>query len=546
MTCELSSLISRLKTYQPIGTNKRPHALGFITDYVRFVNTLENIETMIGLTDTKKQIAHQVKSFIVNYRRFETPTHGQKLHTLLYGPPGCGKTQLGQYLAELWACSGCLPRSDRVENNDVKLFHHQPQSQSQNSQSVGPQLLRDVTSITPSVDTEKITLRQNLAIKEAQNRQFQQQILSIHTKLSDILTIFNNVRKKVRAKIPDHEHKIQAKFQQIKTNLRDMSGRSFTTDNSLSNTNTHLSNLSWSGSLKNSPINNNKAPEILPVTLPKIAGLRSVFGSSHPPLLPQLPRIDDPVGINTKDILSQLPPVNSNKPIAKFVRITRGDLIGKYQGHTTDQVRKVLLEHVGGVVMIDEAYTLCTSSQDDFGKEALTEIINFMTTWPDKIIFIFAGYRREMEEGILKLQPGLSRRFNWTFEITGYDDKELSLIFQQQIKTRSNNSISLSDETIQQLDRFFKTNVKKFPHFGGDTETFCDIVRETFNQQNWLAALDDSITQESYNQLFREIDFDTIQTSFDKYLASSAKQKEEERKKKNDQESLSRIQHIYT
>jgi len=196
--------------------------------------------------------------------------------------------------------------------------------------------------------------------------------------------------------------------------------------------------------------------------------------------------------------------------------------------------------------MIDEAYTLCTSAQDDFGKEALTEIINFMTTWPDKIIFIFAGYRREMEEGIMKLQPGLARRFNWTFEITGYDDKELNLIFQQQIKNRSNNTTSFSEATIVELEKFFKTNAKKFPHYGGDTEIFCDIVRETFNQQHWITALDDSITQENYNQLFREISFDCIQTSFEKYLASSAKQKEEERKRKEEEESLSKVQHIYT
>lgn len=527
MASELSSLISHLKTYQPFGDNKRPQALGFIIDYVRFVKTLENIEAMIGLTGVKKQIAHQVKSFIVNYRRFGTPTYGQKLHTLLYGPPGCGKTQLGQYLSELWACSGCLPQ----DNNDVKLFHHQP---SVNNQSLVSQLVREL-SIAPSVDTEKITLRQNLAIKEAQNRQLQQQILSFNSKLGELLTMLNNVRKKVRAKSPDHEQRIQAKFQKIKTILREMSGRKSQDTNNEGSRANHSSSLSWFALAKDlsTILNSTKAPDILPVTLPKIAGFRSVFGSSQPPLLPKIPTSNKLTesGENV-DNLSE-----PQKPIAKFVRLTRGDLIGKYQGHTTDQVRKVLLEHVGGVVMIDEAYTLCTSAQDDFGKEALTEIINFMTTWPDKIIFIFAGYRREIEEGIMKLQPGLARRFNWTFEITGYNDKELNLIFQQQIKNRSNNTASFSKETIVELEKFFKMNAKKFPHYGGDTEIFCDIVLETFNQQNWMTALDDSISQEEYNQLFREIDFDCIQTSFEKYLASSAKRKEEE--------SLSKVQHIY-
>lgn len=528
MSSELLSLINDLKTYKPMGTDIQPHALGFIIDYKRFVCTLENINNMVGLNTIKNQIADQVKSFIVEYRKCGNPTNGQKLHTLLYGPPGCGKTQIGEYLSELWASSGCLPPA----NKNDRLFHHQPEI----SGSLAPKLNLKSDDNKLFHDTEKVSLRQNLAIQSAQLRQCQQKIQTTTVVINGILTQFNNVRKKVKSKVPDHEGHIQAKFQEIKKNLREITGGAVVVTNS---TNQDLIKLC------NTPIGKS-APEILPVTVPKIPGHRSMFGNSHPPLLPQVPSI-----LDANNILSQLAsiikteaPAEPPKPLAKFTRLTKGDLVGKFQGHTTDQVRKVLLEHVGGVVMIDEAYNLCTSAQDDFGKEALTEINNFMDTWPDKIIFIFAGYRKDIEEGILKIQPGLDRRFNWTFEINEYSPQELNLIFQQQLKTRL--ALSPGDETLKRLEDFFKNNASKFPHYGGDTERLCDTVKETFNKQNWKIALDDNISQEDFNKLFTTINFDCIQASFDKYLDNSVKAKEEEDKKRKEEKDRKLYGHIYS
>lgn len=526
MSTDLSLLTVQLKSYLSVEPEKRPQALNFIVDYPRFIKTLENIDSLIGLQQAKQQIAQQVKSFIVNYRRFRQPTNREMLHTLIYGPPGCGKTELGQLLAELWASSGCLP----TDTSGEKLFlvHHGSSSKSTLGGGAG-------SSVN---DAEKITLRQNLAVRDSQIRQYQDRIRTLNATVGTALTNLNNVRKKVKSKgvSEGSEQRVQAKFQEIKESLKAVTGNP-------------------SSSPIRPPVSNS---HVLPVTVPKMPGSRSVFGESQPPkdFIPLLPK----VGPNPVSFLDPKAKSDPNKPLAKFVRITRGDLVAKYQGHTTDQVREILIQHVGGVVMIDEAYNLCTSGQDDFGKEILTEIINFMTTHPDKIIFIFAGYRKEMEESVLKFQPGLARRFNWTFEITEYSSEELCSIFQKQIKRSYSSAktglpdveIMMKEETIKKMKSLFEENKSKFPFFGGDTERLCTCLREVINSQHWERALDDKVTSEDYSRLFDEVTYEEIETAYQKYLQNSAKLKEEEKKKEKEEkeekekkESFEKVRHMY-
>jgi Cdc6-like AAA superfamily ATPase len=481
------------------------------------MDALNNIEQMVGLETAKEQVAQQIKTFGVNYKRHGRPTNGEKLHTLIYGPPGCGKTQLGQYLAELWATSGCLPEDDGTE-----VF---PSRNGANKKiNVTNKLERSV------YDSEKVTLRQNLALRDTHIKQYQEKVKQQQVAIKSALTKLNNVRKKIKAKSEDRESQIQARFQEIKHYLKTCAGEQ-------------------PMSIYNSPVNSslNKS-QILPVAIPTKPGAASFFGSAPPPLLPHIPKDLTSFDSSRRDPISMLPEVESlheHRPV-KFTRITRGDLIGKYQGHTTDQVRELLSKHVGGVVMIDEAYDLCTSNQDDFGKESLTEIINFMTTWPDKIVFIFAGYRDKMEETILKFQPGLARRFNWTFEITDYTSGELVQIFNKQLRETwgEKNTLIISDETMAQIQQRFDENVDKFPFYGGDTERLCSCLREVINSQHWELALDDTVTEEAYNKVFDEITFDSFEKAYKKYIDNSAKLKENETKKKKEQEEEKSFQHV--
>jgi len=514
MATELSSLITKLRTYHPFGKELKPAALNFIVDYSRFITALENINEMVGLQLVKKQVTHQVQSFVVNYRRFGKPTNGELLHTLVYGPPGCGKTQLGQYLAELWTTSGCLSSEGAA---------------TQPNKSKPP---------TP-LDTEKTTLRQNLAIKESQLQQCQERIRNTSTTVNNVLTQFNNVRKKVHARVDNEEQRVQAKFQKIKEDLKEIRGEFYSPG-------------VVTGILK--PLESRV--DVLPVTVPRIPGVKSIFGNAHPPLLPQIQQTADKLDI----FLNQLPSImqdlgirtetkkdtTTHSPQAKFIRITRGDLVGKYQGHTTAKVRDLLTQYAGGVVMIDEAYNLCTSGQDDFGKEALTEINNHMTTYPDRIIFIFAGYRKDMEDSVLKHQPGLARRFNWTFEIIEYTPAELNTIFQQQLKKALSAETTMNDQTEKELAKLFEDNKSRFPHYGGDTERFCTSLKDVVNSRNWELALDETVTVSDYNKMFLTITTEHVKQAYSKYLDNSVKQKEEDKKKKDEEESFRKIAHIYT
>lgn len=161
---------------------------------------------------------------------------------------------------------------------------------------------------------------------------------------------------------------------------------------------------------------------------------------------------------------------NEKKPI-KFKKATRSDLVGKWQGHTADQTRKILEEAVGGVLFIDEAYQLITSHDDNgdnFGAECLTTINEFMSENPNNIIIILAGYEDTMEETIFRVQPGLKRRFMWKFNIDPYTSEELSQIISKQA---NDDGWKLADNvTIPWLTNLIASNIKHFSNYGGDTE----------------------------------------------------------------------------
>lgn len=110
----------------------------------------------------------------------------------------------------------------------------------------------------------------------------------------------------------------------------------------------------------------------------------------------------------------------------RFAELSRSNIVGQYVGSTAPKVREIFRKNAGGVIFIDEAYSLCDgehSSNNTFGEEAINEIIVCLENYPETVA-IFAGYPDKMEE-FLETNPGLRSRIPYRVAFEDYTTEEL-------------------------------------------------------------------------------------------------------------------------
>ncbi len=107
-----------------------------------------------------------------------------------------------------------------------------------------------------------------------------------------------------------------------------------------------------------------------------------------------------------------------------LVEVERADLVGEYIGHTAQKTREQLKRAQGGVLFIDEAYSLARGGEKDFGKESIDVLVKTMEDQRDQLLIIIAGYLREME-WFMSQNPGLKSRFPIQLEFPDYTSFEL-------------------------------------------------------------------------------------------------------------------------
>lgn len=157
----------------------------------------------------------------------------------------------------------------------------------------------------------------------------------------------------------------------------------------------------------------------------------------------------------------------------KFKIVKREDFVAGYLGQTALKTKKLLESMIGGVLFLDEAYSMGSlENRDYFAKEAIDTLNVFLSENYSNFILIIAGYEKDIKECFFSQNSGLERRFPYRFTIDGYSSSELSSIFSHFVLT---NGWKLSNEVSNSfLNDIFRNNIKCFPFYAGDVKTFFD------------------------------------------------------------------------
>ena len=169
-----------------------------------------------------------------------------------------------------------------------------------------------------------------------------------------------------------------------------------------------------------------------------------------------------------------------------FRVVKRSELIGKYLGHTAAQTQEIIDDCKGGIMFIDEAYSLGNEEKrDSFSKECLDTINQNLTENRQEFMCIIAGYKESLNKCFFSYNEGLKRRFPFWYDIKGYDAEELKEIFKRKV-IKDNWKL---DSDIK--SEFFK---EKFEFYGGDIDTFTFYCKMAYSKRIFNNSLSDNKT----------------------------------------------------
>ncbi|MFA1822165.1 stage V sporulation protein K [Virgibacillus oceani] len=130
-----------------------------------------------------------------------------------------------------------------------------------------------------------------------------------------------------------------------------------------------------------------------------------------------------------------------------FIEAERADLVGEYIGQTAQKTRAMIQKAMGGVLFIDEAYSLARGGEKDFGKESIDSIVKHMEDHHNDFVLILAGYPNEME-WFLSLNPGLQSRFPF---IMDFQDYEVTQLMEIAVQMATEKEYHFTKEAISHL-----------------------------------------------------------------------------------------------
>ncbi len=191
-------------------------------------------------------------------------------------------------------------------------------------------------------------------------------------------------------------------------------------------------------------------------------------------------------------------------PTSRVIESSRATLVGKYMGETPKIVNNMCDKAMGGILFIDEAYTL-SDGGDMYGKEAIDTLMKRMEDDRGKFVVIAAGYKDKMEE-FMQINPGLASRFTHKLQIDDYNEDELLAIFKGMAQK---DQYTLSPEAeFKLLDKIYRMVVSKNENWGNAREmrNLLDATIQKLSER--VSQLPpDQVTKETY-QLILPVDIE--------------------------------------
>ena len=171
----------------------------------------------------------------------------------------------------------------------------------------------------------------------------------------------------------------------------------------------------------------------------------------------------------------------------QLIEVDRSGLVAGYVGQTALKTQEVIKSALGGVLFIDEAYSLASGGENDFGREAIETILKAMEDHRDELIVVVAGYDGPMEK-FINSNPGLQSRFNKYFCFPDYNGEQLLHIFKGQCKK---NGYALTEEAEAEAKAMFEELYENRGENFGNGRDVRNVFEDTVvRQSNRVAALD--------------------------------------------------------
>ena len=171
----------------------------------------------------------------------------------------------------------------------------------------------------------------------------------------------------------------------------------------------------------------------------------------------------------------------------QLVEVDRSGLVAGYVGQTALKTQEVIKSALGGVLFIDEAYSLSSGGENDFGREAIETILKAMEDHRDDLIVIVAGYSGPMGD-FLSSNPGLESRFNKYFHFPDYTGEQLMAIFSAQCEKNGYKLTEESEKAARELfDRLYAERNENFGNGRDVRNRFEDMI---VRQSNRVAAME--------------------------------------------------------